>query len=244
MNFYNEIAHSYNDWIENDSQANDLTKFYRAYLENIDVKNIVYLGIATGRIALELTKNSPFHIIGVDSSSVMLEVCQKYFKDNDAQNRLTLLSQDILSLNIQEKNNIYLLPFRTIMHFLTKEDKKNCLKSVYTSMDKGEIFIFDMDIFNEELAKKNDGETFLSYHDERTGKVIYNEYSYDLSKQLANIKLYTAIKDGEKLKNISKHDYTISWIDTKEIKKIILELGFIIKDFRFKNEHQIWILEK
>jgi len=244
MNFYNEIAHSYDKWIQNDSQAISLTKFYRNYLKNIDAQNIVYLGIATGRIALELTKGNSRNIIGIDNSSIMLEVCKKYFQKNNLQNRLTLLSQNILSLNIKEKNNIYLLPFRTMLSFLSKKDKYICLKSIYSTMSKGEVFIFDIDIFNENLAKKNNGKIFLGYENKNSGEQIYNEYHYDFKEQLVNIKVYRATLVEEKLRNISKHNYNISWISCCDMKKIILEIGFIVKDSIFKNEHQVWILEK
>jgi len=244
MNFYNEIAHSYNKWVQNDSQAINLTKFYHNYLKNTDAQNIIYLGIATGRIALELTKDNSLNIIGVDNSPIMLEVCEKYFQKNNLQSRLTLLFQNILSLNIKKNNNIYILPFRTMLSFLSKEDKYTCLKAIYFTMAKGEVFIFDIDIFNESLAKENNGKIFLGYEDIDSGEQIYNEYNYDFKKQLVNIKVYRTTLAEKKLKNISKHNYNISWISNDDIKKIILKVGFTVKDSIFKNEHQIWILEK
>ena len=187
MDFYKDFAGYYDKWVFNDSQANTLTDFYSDYLCKIDKKTkIVYLGIATGRIAIEIMKKSSHDIIGIDNSPEMLEQCEKNFTHNNLEDKLTLFEQDILDLSIENSSNIYILPFRTLIHFLSKEDKKECLASVYKSMNEGEVFIFDLDIFDDVQAKKNDKEITVSYYDEENGDVLYNQFEFDFSNQIMN----------------------------------------------------------
>ena len=103
MSFYNNFAVFYDRWVSNDPLATNLTEFYSDYISSISSKtNVVYLAIATGRIALEIAKNNSNHIVGIELSQDMIDICKKKFTDYKKEDQLTLLKQDILSLHINK----------------------------------------------------------------------------------------------------------------------------------------------
>jgi len=245
MLFYNELAPYYDKWVSNDAQVTTLTHFYSEYLSTIDAQtSIIYLGIATGRIALEITKNSSSPIIGIDISKPMLHQCLQNFKNAHLDTRLTLLHQDIRSLHVTSIDNIFILPFRTMVHFISHEEKKALLSSIYNVMKKNETFIFDLDILDVTQAKENNNQPHLSYYDEASGEIFYNQFNFDFEKKRIDVTVYKAIKVGDKLENLTQHHYQSSWIDVEDMRAIIQEVGFTITHSSFENMHQIWIVQK
>ena len=171
MSFYNNIAIFYDRWVSNDPLVTSLTEFYSDYISKIRSKtNVVYLGIATGRIALEIAKNNSNHIVGIELSQNMIDICIKKFTDHKKEDQLTLLKQDIFSLHINTKNNFFILPFRTLANFISKNDKIKCLTSIYNNMQAGETFIFDTYIFDKKKAQKYDNKHQLGYHNKKMVK--------------------------------------------------------------------------
>ena len=111
-------------------------------------------------------------------------------------------------------------------------------------MQTGETLIFDTDIFNIKKARENDGKHQLGYHNKKNDEVIYNMFCYNYEMQYADVSVYTAVLSGQKLKNLITYNYQISWISIKDIKSIIDNVGFKVKETIFRNSHQIWILNK
>lgn len=73
---YVGIAFLYEKWCTGDAGYASSLLFYVDYLKKMKGP-FLELGIGTGRIALEIIKSCPNHIVGIDISKNMLDICQK-----------------------------------------------------------------------------------------------------------------------------------------------------------------------
>ncbi len=245
---HNKIADIYDYWITGDYTSNDFIEFYNKLTSKIN-KNIeiVELGIGTGRISLEIVKNQKRKVLGIDHSKEMLNKCQEKINKSCLEDYFELLQMDIRNLKLKNKAHFIMLPFRTIGHFLTIEDKKKLFEKIYDNLNKGGIFVVDHYILDEDWARKHN-EVFIEMYN-NNGLTIYDKYKFDFNLQRLQCTIYEQTKENK----IEKASFNYSWILPSQMKTILLEVGFKIKhiygDFNFNelnetSEEQIWIVEK
>ena len=245
QNFYEAFASFYDAWLSSDPTSDALIKEYthRIQQEAQDT-TIVYLGIATGRIAVELMQNTQHHFIGIDYAKNMLTLAQKRLNEAKLSARCTLLHQDILKLTIASRQNLFILPLRTLGHFISIEDKKSALCSIYKAMKRGEKLIFDMEHFNEANAKVIDGKHQNSYYDEASALVLYNKFSFDFKTQIVNIDVYKARLKEEQLEDLKQFRYQYSWISPSQQRAVLEEVGFKNIELLQDSPYQLWQVVK
>ena len=136
----------FDDWAEyydliHDGLPGD-KEFYLAHSLRIGGE-VLELGIGTGRLGVALAA-SGLCVTGVDDSPDMLAVCREKIRAHRKPcSRLTLVESDIVKLNLGKTFPCVLMPYRTFMHFLSKETQRAALKTVHAHLaDDGE-FLFD-----------------------------------------------------------------------------------------------------
>jgi len=245
---YNKIANIYDRWIKGDYTSSDFLKFYLKLISklNKDIE-IVELGIGTGRISIAISKNQNRKIIGIDHSYKMLQVCKQNIVKNGLENKIKLIQMDIRELKLKEKAKFIMLPFRTIGHFLSLDDKKSLFKQIYNNLEIGGVFVVDHYIFDKEWAE-NHNDVYIKMYSE-ANLIIYDKYQFDFNKQILNCSIY----EEENNIKTQKVSFDYSWIEPYKMKQILLDVGFKIKysygDFDFNqidsdSGQQIWIVEK
>jgi len=245
---YNKIADIYDKWIQGDYTSDSLLDFYLQLTLKLD-KNIeiVELGIGTGRISIAIAKEQNRKIIGIDHSKKMLEICKRNIVKNNLEKKIELIQMDIGELKFQKKAKFIMLPFRTIGHFLSLNDKKNIFKQIYDNLEIGGIFVVDHYIFDRDWADNHNNIYIKMYSED--DMTIYDKYKFNFYKQILNCSIYEEIDDVK----IKKTSFDYSWIEPYQMKQVLIDVGFKIKysygDFDFnpistKSEQQIWVVQK
>lgn len=245
---YNKIADIYDKWIQGDYTSDSLLDFYLQLTLKLD-KNIeiVELGIGTGRISIAIAKEQNRKIIGIDHSKKMLEICKRNIVKNNLEKKIELIQMDIGELKFQKKAKFIMLPFRTIGHFLSLNDKKNIFKQIYDNLEIGGIFVVDHYIFDRDWADNHNNIYIKMYSED--DMTIYDKYKFNFYKQILNCSIYEEIDDVK----IKKTSFDYSWIEPYQMKQVLIDVGFKIKysygDFDFNpispnSEQQIWVVER
>ncbi len=129
--FYDVIYHQVRDGVDN--------KFYLERIRNTRGK-ILEVGTGTGRLLIEALENGA-DIYGIDISPSMLRVLKSKLRP-DQQKRISL--QNIVDFKSDFKYDLIIAPFRVLMHLTDKNDQLSALNNVYSHLNKGGKFIFDV----------------------------------------------------------------------------------------------------
>jgi SAM-dependent methyltransferase len=104
---------------------------------------VVELGVGTGRIAIP-TAAAGIHVIGVDSSPGMLEVCAAQARDAGVAERLDLRLGDLRRPPVDERVPLVTSPFRAFLHLATDDDRVAALAAVRELLREGGRLVFDV----------------------------------------------------------------------------------------------------
>jgi len=113
---------------------------------------VLELGSGTGRILLPIARAGAT-IVGLDSSSNMLERCRQKLAAESAavRGRVTLQQRDIHDFDLGERFPLIIAPFRVVQHLTTVDDQLRFLAAVARHLAPNGRFAFD--VFNPYFAK-------------------------------------------------------------------------------------------
>ncbi len=218
---------------------------------------VVELGVGNGRIAIEAAKREK-HVYGVDSSSVMLALCRQRARDAGVGERLRLVRADFRNFESPQPPELVAIPFHSIGHMLTAEDKHACLAHVYEQLVPGGRLIFDHFVFDRARAEAREGVPQLrgEYVDPNTGRdaLLWATARYDFDAERMTVYAKTEELDAhgvvEKTK-VRRLDF--SWITPEESRALLEDVGFEIDSclgcfdgtpFGPESREQIWVARK
>jgi SAM-dependent methyltransferase len=137
LSSYDAIAELYDPW------SASVVEDVGFYLEEARRSRgpVVELGVGTGRIAVPLGADG-IHVIGVDSSRAMLDVCAR--RAALAGVELDLRVGDLRHPPVSERVPLVICPFRSLLHMQTDEDRRSALDSVRRLLLPGGQFVFDV----------------------------------------------------------------------------------------------------
>lgn len=193
----------------------------------------VELGVGNGRIAIQAARQGA-RVIGVDSSSVMLSLCRHRARDAGVGGKLTLLKADFRSFQLEEPAALVVIPFHSIGHMLTMDDKRDCLAHVYEQLRPGGRLIFDHFVFNEDRARQVDGLTRLrgEYVDPDSSRdsLLWVTVRFDFRDQRMHILAISEEVDplGQTgARRVRRMDF--SWMDPDQARTLLEETGYEIE---------------
>jgi len=218
------------DIIYNLISPNDL-EFYKSFMTS-KTKNILEMGIGTGRVPLSCLENK-VNWIGVDDSQDMLNVCESNIKiKQPLQGIITLIKEDMKKLDIRENNNatnnklhdLVIYPSYSLMNAGTENNQTEALCIGSKHLNKDGLLIFDL--HNPNLYKPNKKYSFVI-------KKILNKQSYEIySKSEVDYKKrihknYLKIK----IKDLSVELFSIeNFLYIEDVIRITDEIGLEIID--------------
>jgi ubiquinone/menaquinone biosynthesis C-methylase UbiE len=108
---------------------------------------VLELGVGTGRIFVEALKQGA-DIFGIDANASMIEVLKKKI-EKKFHHRVKV--QDAVNLNLNNRFNLIMAPFRVFSHFVEVIDQFRVLNAVFDHLHPQGQFIFDVFIPNLKL---------------------------------------------------------------------------------------------
>ena len=217
---------------------------------------VAELGVGTGRIAVEVA-GAGKPIVGIDSSAEMLHRCRARAQAAGVLNRLTLIHADFRDFNLPQPAELITIPFHTIGHLVTMEDKRAGLRHIYDQLAPGGRLILDHFVFNPEAATRFGGVMLRDeYTNPDTGQdtLLWVTSRYDLEHQTIRIIAWTDEIDGVGV--LVRRRYrrlSFSWLEPEQTRALLQESGFKIEalygdfdrsPFREGSPEQIWVARR
>ncbi|HEX5246184.1 MAG TPA: class I SAM-dependent methyltransferase [Gaiellaceae bacterium] len=116
---------------------------------------IVELMVGSGRVAVEVVRETGKPVLGIDSSPAMLAIA----RERAAGLPLTLREGDVRELELDEPAGLIYVPFRSLLHLPGWKDKRRVFERVAASLRPGGRFAFNAFVFSHTIAAQLDGKT-------------------------------------------------------------------------------------
>ncbi len=148
---YDAIARLYDPW------SAGVVEDVEFYVEEALASGgaVVELACGTGRIAVPIAK-AGVPLIGVDGSEAMLEVAREHAAREGLS--LDLRHGDMREPPVSERVPLVLIPFRSLLHMTTEDDRLRALRAARELLLPGGLFAWNAFVFDPHLAAANDGE--------------------------------------------------------------------------------------
>lgn len=139
MSKYDSIARLYDPW------SVSVLEDVQFYVDEAVTAGspVVELGVGTGRIAVP-TAAAGIRVIGVDSSTGMLEVCREYAELAGVAQLLDLRFGELEAPPVSEHVGLVTCPFRSFLHLLGDAARLRALRAVRELLVPGGRFVFDV----------------------------------------------------------------------------------------------------
>jgi SAM-dependent methyltransferase len=152
MSSYDAIAALYDPWSRSVTEDVD---FYVAEARKAGGP-VVELGVGTGRIAVP-TAQAGVHVIGVDSSEPMLEVCRARAEEAGVIDLLDLRLGDLRRPPVGERVRLVTCPFRALLHIESDGERLRALRRIRELLLPDGRFVFDVFAPSREDVEETDG---------------------------------------------------------------------------------------
>jgi SAM-dependent methyltransferase len=151
MSEYDAWAPVYDAW------AADMTEDVAHYISLAREADgpIVELMVGNGRVALEVVRETGKPVLGIDSSTAMLELA----RERAAGLPLELRFGDARDFELEEPAALIYTPFRSLLALHGWQDKRRVFERVAASLRPGGRFAFNAFVFSHALAAQLDGTT-------------------------------------------------------------------------------------
>jgi SAM-dependent methyltransferase len=117
---------------------------------------LVELAVGNGRVAVPVALATGQRVIGIDSSSAMLE--QARTRASEAGVELDLRQGDMRDLVLHEPAGLIYCPFRSLMHLPTWADRRRTFERVASALRPGGRFAWNAFVFDHRIAMNHDGQ--------------------------------------------------------------------------------------
>ena len=136
---YDAIAELYDPW------SRSVTEDVDFYVEEALRASgpVVELGVGTGRIAIPVARAGR-RVIGVDSSSGMLDVCRREAERSGVADLVDLRSGDLRQPPVAERVELVLAPFRAYLHMVDDAQRLRALRAARELLVRGGRLVFDV----------------------------------------------------------------------------------------------------
>ncbi|HEY3183285.1 MAG TPA: class I SAM-dependent methyltransferase [Gaiellaceae bacterium] len=206
MSSYDNIARIYDPW---SASVTEDVGFYVAEAVRAGGP-VVELGVGTGRIAVP-TALAGVRVIGVDSSAGMLEVAREFAAAAGVEVDLRL--GDMRDPPVEGEFSLVTIPFRSLLHMQTDEDRRAALRAVRTRLAPGGRLVFD--VFTP--AADDIADTHGRWLEREPG--IWERADWDEQTRTLVLRLRSADAESE---------MSLAWLSVAEWRVLLEEEGFVV----------------
>ncbi|HSC91766.1 MAG TPA: methyltransferase domain-containing protein [Gaiellaceae bacterium] len=206
---YDSIARLYDPW---SASVTEDVEFYVALAVEAG-SPVVELGVGTGRIAVP-TALAGVHMIGVDSSAGMLEVCRAAAERAGVGAFLDLRLGDLREPPVDERVRLVTCPFRAYLHLRTDEERVRALRAARGLLLPGGRLVFD--VF--EPSREDVEETHARWLEREPG--IFERADWDLDARTLTL----SVRGGDEATTMA-----LAWLSPPEWRALIERAGLAVE---------------
>jgi SAM-dependent methyltransferase len=207
---YDEIARLYDPWSR--SVTEDIG-FYVEEATRVAPGPVVELGVGTGRIAIPIAAEG-IDVIGIDSSSGMLDVCREQAELAGAGGHLDLRLGDYRRPPVSERVELVLCPFRAYLHLSSDEERSDALEAARDLLVPGGRLVFD--VFTP--GADDVAETHGRWLEREPG--IFERADWDVAGRMLTLSLRGPAHETT---------MTLSWVSPPEWRALLETAGFAVE---------------
>ena len=141
---------------------------------------VVELAVGTGRVAIPVALRTGRRVIGIDVSPGMLEVARRHAAA--AGVGLDLRLGDMRELALEERTDLVICPFRSLLHLHGHEERVEVMRRVREALVPGGRFAWNAFVFDPAIADDIDG-VWRAEHGVR------NRSTYDRAERRVDLEL-------------------------------------------------------
>jgi SAM-dependent methyltransferase len=205
---YDAIARVYDPWSR--SVVEDVA-FYVAEARRAGGP-VVELGVGTGRIAIPVAADGT-RVIGVDSSPGMLEVCRERAQLAGVSELVDLRLGDLRDPPVDGEHPLVAIPFRSLLHMQTDDDRRAALASVRRLLAPDGRFVFD--VFTP--GADDIADTHGRWLEREPG--IWERADWNEETRTLVLRLRSADAESE---------MSLAWLSVPEWGELLREEGFVV----------------
>ena len=252
---YERFADIYGIWTETAASAHANLEFYvDAYVSAHGP--VVELGVGDGRIAVEAAVRGG-KIIGVDLSPAMLRLCRQRAERAGVLDRLTLLQADFRSFTLTEPAALIALPYHSLGHLPSIDDKRDALRHIHTQLRPGGCFVFDDFLMTPERLDRMRSVQLRAEYQSADGRDVLLWVTSLVNEASQSMLVVTWEDELDAEGTLRRRRYRklhLSWLEPAQARQLLLETGFTVDacfgDFArtpfdaSSAQEQVWIARK
>ena len=226
---YDSFADSYTVWTDTAASTRANLPFYLDAYAAAEGP-VVELGVGDGRIAVAAAAQGD-HVIGVDASPAMLALCRKRAQQAGVWDRITLIEADFRAFEIEEPADLIALPYHSIGHLLTLDDKRQALRQIFTQVRPGGRFIFDDFLMTSALKTYMRQVQLRAAYRSPTGTQVLLWVTSLLDEPAQSVTVVTwedELADDGLLERRRYRHLSLSWLEPTQARALLEDAGFHI----------------
>jgi SAM-dependent methyltransferase len=154
---------------------------------------VLELGAGSGRISVPIAQDGA-RVVGLDASEAMIAAARARSErelDEAARARVRFARADMRSFALDERFDLVLAPFNTLLHLYEPDDFARCFRAVAAHLNPGGRFVFDVRIPSPVELARNPERVYRARpfrHPTLGHAVRYEEqFRYDPIKQVQHV---------------------------------------------------------
>ncbi len=251
---YDDFADIYDAWCASAPLTPENHAFYLRKLVGSKGPR-VELGVGNGRICIQVAlQGKP--VIGVDSSTAILDLCRKRAREAGVLDRLSFIQADFRDFVLPEPADLIVLPFNSIGHLLTEEDKLRAMRQVRSQLREGGRFLFDQFIFDPGYVQPGVPRLRAQFRDPETGREQFLWETSLHNPEQQRIGIVVSTDEIDSSGTVVRRRYRrlhLAWITPEESRRLLEDAGFEVEalygdfeenPFTERSTHQVWLARK
>jgi SAM-dependent methyltransferase len=192
---------------------------------------VVELGVGDGRIAVEAAVRGRA-LTGVDLSSAMLDRCRRRAAAAGVLDRLMLIQGDFRSFQLDALAGLIALPYHSLGHLLTLDEKRDALAHIRSQLRPGGVFVFDDFLMTPALIDHMRRVQLRAEYQSAAGLDTLLWVTSLVDEASQRIRVVTWEDEADPDGRLVKRQYrrlNLSWLDPSQARDLLSEAGFEVE---------------